>query len=126
MSTSGKKQKVGVFVLGPINRSPRMLNHSLSLSQFTDLQVDFIGYEGSGVPNQLKNSKVNIKYIDTKIIDVLKKLPKQLYIFYALIRIILQVTQLFLMVVFGNYDYILMQNPPCVPIMAVVVVYRWI
>jgi len=126
MSTSGKSQKVGVFVLGPINRSPRMLNHSLSLSQFTKMQVDFIGYEGSGVPSQLKNSSVNIKYIDTKIIDMLKKLPKQLYIFYALIRIALQVTQLFMMLVLGNYDYIIMQNPPCVPLMAVIVVYRWI
>ena len=126
MSTSGKSQKVGVFVLGPINRSPRMLNHSLSLSQFTKMQVDFIGYEGSGVPSQLKNSRVNIKYIDTKIIDMLKKLPKQLYILYALIRIALQVTQLFMMLVLGNYDYIIMQNPPCVPLMAVIVVYRWI
>lgn len=76
------------------------------------------------MPTRLKNSKVNVKYIDTKIIDVLKKLPKQLYIFYALIRIVLQVIQLFMMLVFGNYEYILMQNPPCVPLMAVIVIYR--
>ena len=123
---SDKNQKIGVFVLGPIDRSPRMLNHSISLSQFTNLKVDFVGYQGSDIPNQLKQNNVNVVLINTSIIDVLKGLPKVLYLFYAIIRIILQVTQLFYMLLVGNYDYILMQNPPCVPLMSVIVIYRWL
>ena len=46
--------KIGVFVLGPLDRSPRMLNHAVSLAEFTKLQVDFVGYQGSSMPQKLK------------------------------------------------------------------------
>jgi hypothetical protein len=59
--TTGKKsgtqmprKRIGVFVLGPLDRSPRMLNHTFSLAEFTDLQVEFIGYQGSSMPQKLE------------------------------------------------------------------------
>jgi len=49
--------KIGVFVLGPLDRSPRMLNHAISLAEFTKFKVDFIGYEGSSMPQKLNQYK---------------------------------------------------------------------
>ena len=53
---SGKK-KMGVFVLGPLDRSPRMLNHAISLCEFTKYKVEFVGYKGSSMPARLKDYK---------------------------------------------------------------------
>ena len=119
-------QTIGVFVLGPLDRSPRMLNHAISLADFTKLKVDFIGYRGSSMPKKLENVKVNLVYIDTTIIDYLKKMPRIFYLVYAILRILIQIVQLFYILVKGNYDHILVQNPPCVPILMVIVVYRWL
>ena len=46
-------QRIGVFVMGGLDRSPRMLNHTLSLAEFTDFDIDFIGYQGSSMPAKL-------------------------------------------------------------------------
>ena len=82
---------IAVFVLGPLDRSPRMLNHTFSLAEFTKLKVDFIGYEGSSMPKKLDDYKneIRVKYINTKLIEKAKNLP---YILYAFLRIILQIT----------------------------------
>ena len=47
--------KIAVVVLGPLDRSPRMLNHVTSLAENTKLQVDFIGYQGSSMPKKLED-----------------------------------------------------------------------
>lgn len=119
-------KRIGVFVLGPLDKSPRMLNHTLSLAEFTKFDIDFVGYKGSSMTKKVDDYKqINLVYINTDIIDKLKSLPRIFYLFYAIMRIVIQITQLFLIVARGNYDYILMQNPPCVPIMMVIVIYRW-
>lgn len=73
-SKIGKHKKIGVFVLGPLDRSPRMLNHTLSLGEFTQFQVDFIGYKGSSMPGKLAlyEDRISLVYIDTGLIDKLK------------------------------------------------------
>ena len=48
-----KQQRIGVFVMGSLDRSPRMLNHTLSLAEFTNFDIDFIGYKGSSMPAKL-------------------------------------------------------------------------
>ena len=85
------KKKIGVFVLGPLDRSPRMLNHSLSLAEFTKLQVDFIGYKGSSMTEKVNEYKDQLRlvHIDTSLIDKIKSWPKYLYLFYAIARIII-------------------------------------
>ena len=57
---------------------------------------------------------------------MLKSLPRVFYLVYAVLRIVIQILQLFWLVHRGNYDCILVQNPPCVPILFVIVVYRWL
>ena len=54
------EKKIAVFVLGPLDRSPRMLNHVISLAEFTKLKVDFIGYEGSSLPARMSQFKKEI------------------------------------------------------------------
>jgi beta-1,4-mannosyltransferase len=46
-------------------------------------------------------------------------MPKALYLLYAVLRIIFQVLQLSYVFLSEHYDYILVQNPPCVPILFV-------
>ena len=48
------KPKIGVFVLGPLDHSPRMLNHTFSLAEFTKFQVDFVGYRGSSMTSRVQ------------------------------------------------------------------------
>jgi hypothetical protein len=64
-----KQKSIGVFVLGPLDRSPRMLNHTISLAEFTKLKIDFIGYEGSSLPKRMADYKeeINVVYIDTTL-----------------------------------------------------------
>ena len=58
---------------------------------------------------------------------MLKRLPRFLYLIYALLRIIIQTLQLLnLLLVKQRYDYILIQNPPCVPLLLVSVVTKFI
>lgn len=42
--------RCAVVVLGDLDRSPRMLNHALSLATLTDYEVDMIGYRGNSLP----------------------------------------------------------------------------
>lgn len=67
-----------------------MLNHALSLAEFTDFKVDFIGYQGSSMTDRVNSyPDLSIVYINTSIIDKLKSLPKIFYLFYAVIRIVI-------------------------------------
>jgi beta-1,4-mannosyltransferase len=51
-------------------------------------------------------------------------MPKVLYLLYAILRIIYQVLQLSFIFLSEHYDYILMQNPPCVPVLLVLVTLK--
>jgi len=88
-----KPKSIGVFVLGPLDRSPRMLNHAISLAEFTKMKVDFVGYKGSSMPKKLEEhqNQLSLVYIDTTIIDAIKGLPRVFYLLYAVLRIVIQV-----------------------------------
>ena len=51
-------------------------------------------------------------------------MPKILYVVYALLRIIFQMIQLTFIFLSEHYDYIIMQNPPCVPLLLVLVLLK--
>lgn len=57
--------------------------------------------------------------MSTKIIDQLKKLPKALYLLYAVLRIFIQILQLIYVFQSEHYDYVIMQNPPCIPLLGI-------
>lgn len=55
---------------------------------------------------------------------MIQKLPKVLYLLYALLRILFQVLQLCYVFLSESYDYILVQNPPCVPLLFVLALLK--
>ena len=82
--------RIAVVVLGDIDRSPRMLNHALSLARHTDYNVDLIGYRGNSLPEEVQRmTQIRTRYLSTAIVDILRKLPKVLYLIYAVLRIII-------------------------------------
>lgn len=115
------KPRCAVVVLGDLDRSPRMLNHAQSIATLTqNYYVDIIGYRGQSLPASIKeNERIHARYLSTKLVDQLKTLPKSLYLLYAVLRILIQIIQLVWVFQSQNYDYVIMQNPPCVPLMAV-------
>ena len=84
------KKKIAVVVMGDVDRSPRMINHALSIANLTSYYVDLIGYQGNSLPKSVENNdKIESRYLSTKLIDQLRKLPKILYLLYAILRIII-------------------------------------
>ena len=59
------------------------------------------------------------------MLEKLKELPKVWYLLYAVLRILIQVLQLLYVFCSEHYDYVLMQNPPCVPLLLVLVLMKW-
>ena len=85
------KMKIAVVVLGPLDRSPRMLNHAVSFAEANpSAQVDFIGYDGT--LNQKFNSLQNARKVPlSTYYDCLKDLPRLFYLFYAIVRVFYQI-----------------------------------
>ena len=54
-----------------------MQNHARCLANEDGISsVDFIGFSGSDLPTDIQeNEKIKVRYMSTKIIDKLKKLP---------------------------------------------------
>ncbi len=64
------RKKLAVVVMGPLDRSPRMINHALSAANLTDYYVDLVGYRGQSLPQAVeKNQKIHARYLSTAIID---------------------------------------------------------
>jgi beta-1,4-mannosyltransferase len=77
--------------MGDLDRSPRMLNHALSFINNTLYMIDLIGYRGgNSLLDSIKHNKnIRTRFLSTKLIDGLKKMPKFLYLLYAILRIII-------------------------------------
>ena len=45
------KKRIAVVVMGDVDRSPRMINHALSVANVTTTyNADLIGYKGNSLP----------------------------------------------------------------------------
>ena len=51
-------------------------------------------------------------------------MPKLFYLLYAILRILFQIFQLCFIFLSESYDYILVQNPPCVPLLFVLALLK--
>uniref|UniRef100_A0A672YK58 Chitobiosyldiphosphodolichol beta-mannosyltransferase n=1 Tax=Sphaeramia orbicularis TaxID=375764 RepID=A0A672YK58_9TELE len=112
----GTERRVCVLVLGDIGRSPRMQYHALSLSKH-GYEVTFVGFVGEIKPHPdvLREEKIKILPIaevrgvrvGPKILTYVTKVMTQcLQLLFVLLRMELQ-------------SFILMQNPPGLPGIAV-------
>lgn len=98
-----------------------MINHAVEAAEHFQL-VTLIGYRGTSMPSKvLENDKIHVSYLSVWIVDLLRKLPKFLYLVYAFFRFLIQTLQLFyhLVCVRTPYNYLLIQNPPCLPLLFV-------
>ena len=111
-----KNNKIAVLVLGPLDRSPRMLNHAVSFAENMECTVRFIGYMGSckKPAKVLELDNLSLVYMWTPY-DMLKNLPRVFYLFYAVVRIVCQIYQLLIMLYFEDFGTIIVQNPPNIP-----------
>ncbi len=81
--------RVAVVVMGDVDRSPRMINHALSVATLTkDYNVDLIGYRGNSLPQAVeRNERIRTRYLSTKFLKMIQQMPKVLYLLYAILRI---------------------------------------
>ncbi|KAJ7629348.1 mannosyltransferase [Mycena rosella] len=108
---------VAIVVLGDIGRSPRMMYHAESFAE-NDFFTDLIGYGGSAPIPSLERPKVKIHYLPEPP-HWLRALP---FIISAPIKVVLQVLAIFieLFTLPNPPEFILVQNPPSIPTLAIV------
>jgi len=60
-------------VMGDVDRSPRMINHALSIaSQTVDYSADLIGYRGNSLPQAVAdNKRIRARYLSTKFLKLI-------------------------------------------------------
>ena len=118
---SNSKFNCAVLVLGDLNRSPRMLNHCVALSNaFPDInEISLIGFNGGDLREDISsNPKIKVHYIPTSLNNKLKKLPRSLFILSAFLRIIIQLFSLFyILLTIPKPKFLILQNPPGIPSM---------
>ena len=63
-------KRIAVIVMGDVDRSPRMINHALSIANLTEYQVDLIGYRGNSLPESVgSNENIRMRYLSTWLVD---------------------------------------------------------
>ena len=120
-SDSKQPFNAAVLVVGDLNRSPRMLNHCISLSDsFPEInEISLIGYNGGDIRSDIANStKIKQYHFFQRINKFLRKLPRIFFIFVALLKIILQTISLtWILLRIPKYKFLILQNPPGIPSM---------
>ncbi|KAJ3986328.1 mannosyltransferase [Lentinula detonsa] len=112
-------RSVAILVLGDIGRSPRMMYHAESFAE-NGFMTYVIGYGGSKpIPALERLPKVELRYLSEPP-AILRSLP---FVLLAPFKIIHQITSILreLLIHAGEPpEYILVQNPPSIPTLAIV------
>lgn len=115
----GNKKTITILVLGDLGHSPRMCYHALLFAKL-DYDVTLCGYLESEPPA----SVIEDINIDIRPIVPIKNKAKLPYLAFAAQKVVLQVFQLFqLLNDSRGSDFYLLQNPPLMPLLLVVVVF---
>ncbi|GMM35516.1 chitobiosyldiphosphodolichol beta-1,4 mannosyltransferase [Saccharomycopsis crataegensis] len=123
---SNKRHQVLVIVLGDLGHSPRMLYHVKSLVQQKQYKVQLFGYLQSTLPQFIvegvDNGDIVINEISNGpesrrgILGMVTKVVRQHWVLFRL---------LFAKSV-KNSKFVIIQNPPILPILHVVIVWKWL
>ncbi|XP_062999667.1 chitobiosyldiphosphodolichol beta-mannosyltransferase [Elgaria multicarinata webbii] len=113
---TGGAGRVAVVVLGDLGRSPRMQYHALSLAR-RGRRVAFLGFAGTK-PHSKIISNGNIQIVHIAELKIWQVGPK---VFQYIAKVILQSIQLlYTMLTIAKPGYVLLQNPPGLPSIAVI------
>ena len=85
-----EKFNVAILVLGDLNRSPRMLNHCVAISEsFPNInEISLIGYDSNDIRNDINSNPKIKRYNISKLINNLSNfLPRFLFIFTSFFKI---------------------------------------
>ena len=124
MNTSQKK--IGIFVIGDIGRSPRMVNHAVEFASMPERQVEIVGLMETELPVQLRRPNIDVLNLPTFYLNWIKRLSSVLYL---ALRIIIEFWILFYVLFvkrLNRYEIIFVQNPPAIPLLPVLFLYRMI
>lgn len=113
------RKSIAIFVLGDLGHSPRMSYHAKSFSQL-DYSVNLCGY----LETQPSEAIIDDMNIDIHPISATKNTYNLPFILFAVIKVINQIKQLYILLfAFRGCDYILIQNPPSIPLLLVVILF---
>ncbi|KAH3902975.1 chitobiosyldiphosphodolichol beta-1,4 mannosyltransferase SCDLUD_000575 [Saccharomycodes ludwigii] len=123
--TKSIKNRIIIVVLGDIGRSPRMCYHATSFAD-KGFDVEFIGYKDSEIPDCIsKERKRSITIHDISYIAVNTKNKSVISIMVT--KVFRQTFQLIkILWNLRGSDYILVQNPPSIPILPIACFYKFI
>ncbi len=116
-----EKFNVAILVLGDLNRSPRMLNHCVALSEsFPNInEISLIGYDSNDIRNDINSNPKIKRYNISKLINNLSNfLPRFLFIFTSFFKILFQIFSMFFILIrIPKFQFLILQNPPGIPSM---------
>ncbi|KAF8323368.1 mannosyltransferase [Clavulina sp. PMI_390] len=116
------RRSVVVVVLGDIGRSPRMMYHSQSFAQH-DFETFIVGYRGSEPPKSLRElPHVHFLYLPT-LPQFILQAPRSLFLLVGPLKVIFQtlaVLHALLVRLPYTTEFIIVQNPPSIPTLAIV------
>ena len=116
-----EKFNVAILVLGDLNRSPRMLNHCVALSEsFPNInEISLIGYDSNDIRNDINSNPKIKRYNISKLINNLSNfLPRFLFIFTSFFKILFQIFSIFFILFrIPKFQFLILQNPPGIPSM---------
>ncbi|KAF9072668.1 mannosyltransferase [Rhodocollybia butyracea] len=112
-------RSVAILVLGDIGRSPRMMYHAESFAE-NNFMTYIIGYGGSKpIPALERVPKIQLRYLPEPP-TILKFLPFVLLAPFKIIHQIIAILHELLIYIDEPPEYILVQNPPSIPTLALV------
>ena len=116
-----EKFNVAILVLGDLNRSPRMLNHCVAISEsFPNInEISLIGYDSNDIRNDINSNPKIKRYNISKLINNLSNfLPRFLFIFTSFFKILFQIFSIFFILFrIPKFQFLILQNPPGIPSM---------
>ncbi|QFZ26218.1 putative chitobiosyldiphosphodolichol beta-mannosyltransferase [Clavispora lusitaniae] len=117
--SAGKRKTISILVLGDVGHSPRMCYHARSFSEL-DYNVNLCGYVETEPPTAVIDD-INIEIHPIHAIQNTMELP---YLAFAVQKVLMQLVQLgrLLFELRGSH-YFMIQNPPSLPLLLLVVVF---